>query len=105
MTLVVFEFHIGLLPVDMSPARLIRAMQESMYPGQHDDIIRSELNVAEAYFDTQAWDFIFALGREHTEPFTYYNGVVTTWSSYSSIQLISIVRSGNQSNRPYMATA
>jgi len=80
-----------------TPMMLINAMQELLYPGMHPDIPSCVLDHAERYFGSSAWFMLYSLGRNHYQPFYFSNGVVLTWSNYTSNQLMSIIRSGNPS--------
>lgn len=88
-----------------TPQLLVNAMQELLYPGMHPDIPSTVLKHAERYFGSSAWYMLYSLGRNHYQPFYFSNGVVLTWSNYTSNQLMSIIRSGNQSAYPLTADA
>jgi len=96
MTRVLF----GFLPdfnhsVRYRPEEILTAMQELIYPGIHN-LPSDCLKIAERYFGSDAWFMIGALGRDHSSPFSYKNGVVQTWSKYTSIQLQFIITSGQR---------
>ncbi|AEP83842.1 hypothetical protein ABP04_00695 [Salmonella enterica subsp. enterica serovar Virchow] len=99
MTRMFFNFSPGtneqIVPADM----LLCAIQEVIYPGTHE-FPREWTRIAESYFGTEAWFVISALGRNHSYPFHYKNGVVQTWSEYTSNQLRFILASGGLSMLP-----
>lgn len=95
MTNVLFELYPGANL--WTPTDIIKGVQELLFPGMYPDMPKLLLNDAERQFGSSAWFTIYSLGRSHVQPFNYCNGVVTTWSNYTSNQLISIIRSGSQS--------
>ncbi|QXO09445.1 hypothetical protein pEaSNUABM11_00021 [Erwinia phage pEa_SNUABM_11] len=98
MTNVLFELYPGL--GSCIPTDIIKGIQELLFPGMYPDIPKRILTEAERQFGSSAWYTVFSLGRHHAQPFHFCNGVVTTWSNYTSNQLMSIIRSGNQSCYP-----
>ncbi|QVW55195.1 hypothetical protein pEaSNUABM29_00151 [Erwinia phage pEa_SNUABM_29] len=98
MTRMFFNFYPG-RDNDVPAEFILNAMQELIYPGTHE-IPREWLSIAETHFGTEAWFVISALGRHHRSPLYYKNGVVQTWSEYTSNQLKFILASGGLSTLP-----
>lgn len=96
MTRVLFGFLLDSShSVRYRPEEILEAIQELIFPGVHN-LPGDRLKVAERYFGSDAWFMISALGRDHSSPFSYKNGVVQTWSKYTSIQLQFIITSGQR---------
>lgn len=95
MTKVLFELYLG--ASFGTPLEIINGIQELQFPGMYPDLPKTTLTEAEQQFASSAWYVISSLGSQHYQPFHYCNGVVTTWSNYTSSQLMSIIRSGSQS--------
>lgn len=101
MTRMFFNFSPGADESKLPAEVILRAMQELIFPGTHD-CPREWLDIAERHFGTEAWFVISALGRNHSYPLHYKNGVVQTWSEYTSNQLRFILASGGLSTVPSM---
>ncbi len=99
MTRMFFNFSPGTNELIVPADTLLCAIQEVIYPGTHE-FPREWIRIAESYFGTEAWFVISALGRNHSYPFHYKNGVVQTWSEYTSNQLRFILASGGLSMLP-----
>ncbi|ANZ49107.1 hypothetical protein FDI85_gp260 [Erwinia phage Machina] len=88
MTRVFFELNLKTKRGYIGPHWIIiNAIQELIYPGTFN-LEKRLLERAEEYFGTDAWYMIAKLGPNHRHPFIYHNGVVETWSSYTSNQLM-----------------
>ncbi|ANZ48039.1 hypothetical protein ASESINO_26 [Erwinia phage vB_EamM_Asesino] len=102
MTRVFFNFRLDVSHIlDTSPELTLLCMQELIFPGLHD-LPSEQLSIAERYFGSEAWYTISALGPYHRNPFLYNNGVVQTWSEFTSSQMRFIIASGAQWNHPHM---
>lgn len=102
MTRVYFNFRLDVSHVlTMSPQEALFAIQELIFPGLHD-LPSEHLKIAERYFGSEAWYIISMLGRYHRNPFLYINGVVQTWSEFTSSQIQFTLASGPQWRHPHM---
>lgn len=77
---------------------IINAIQELIFPGLYN-VPKHVLEIAKRYDGTDAWFMISSLGPNHRHPFTYYNGVVETWSEYTLSQVMSTRAFGSVSTQ------
>ncbi|QVW54777.1 hypothetical protein pEaSNUABM4_00024 [Erwinia phage pEa_SNUABM_4] len=75
-------------PEPISVNELIAGIRELLYFDSHPDIPKYILDIAKTYDGSEAWHTLWWLGRGHTEPFTYCNGVVKTWSEFTLSQVM-----------------
>lgn len=89
-------------PDSISPFEIIAGIQELLYFGSHPDVSKRILDAAKMYDSSEAWHTLWMLGRGHTGPFTYCNGVVKTWSEYTLSQVMCTQSFGDASPRRNM---
>lgn len=87
-------------PGNVSVNDIIHGIRELLFVGTYD-LPKQVLDAAKRYDGTEAWETLWWLGKEHTGPFNYCNGVVQTWSKYTFNQAMCIRSFGEPLPSPH----
>lgn len=74
---------------------IAKAIFENIYPGSYPDVHPTFMEISEAYYQTDVWFIISALGSRHSSPFRELNGVLYTWTDYRFFRRIYMRRFGD----------